>query len=145
VSDEATEGPSAVPPEPDDGAAEPGAAEPGDTEPDGSDLDEARARVEEELAGARQRLADVPAEIVVGNHAMGLYELAAIHLSNQPPALDQAALSIDAFACLVEGLGDRLGPNAGLLRDALSQIRIAFVQVKGTMVTPGSAGEAPEG
>jgi hypothetical protein len=111
----------------------------GDTEPD---LDEARARIEEELAEARQRLSGTPADVVIVNHAMGLYELAAIHLSNQPPALDQAALSIDAFACLVEGLGERLGPNVGLLRDALSNIRLAFVQIKGAAA---SGDEAPTG
>jgi hypothetical protein len=30
--------------------------------------------------GAGRRLTEVPAEIVVTNHVMGLYELAAIHL-----------------------------------------------------------------
>lgn len=98
-----------------------------------SDLDATRTQVEEALAESRQRLVEVPAEVVVVNHAMGLYELGAIHLSNQPPALEQAALAIDAFACLVEGLDERLGPNIDVLRDALSQIRLAFVQVKGAV------------
>lgn len=89
---------------------------------------------EEALAEARQRLAQVPAEVVVVNHAMGLYELAAIHLSAQPPNLYESALAIDAFACLVEGLDERLGPDVSTLRDALSQIRLAFVQIKGTAV-----------
>jgi hypothetical protein len=109
-----------------------------------SDLDATRAEVEEALAESRQRLAEVPAEVVVVNHAMGLYELGAIHLSNQPPALDQAALAIDAFACLIEGLDERLGPNIDVLRDALSQIRLAFVQIKGaTGESQDSAGEPP--
>lgn len=85
----------------------------------------------EALAEARQRLAEVPAEVVIVNHAMGLYELAAIHLTAAPPSLDQAALSIDALACLVEGLGDRLGPDNAVLADALANIRLAFVQIKG--------------
>ena len=63
---------------------------------------------------------------------MGLYELGAIHLSSEPPKLTEAALAIDAVACLVDGLGDRLGPEVDTLRDALSQIRLAFVQVKGS-------------
>lgn len=87
----------------------------------------------EALADARQRIAQVPAETIVANHAMGLYELAAIHLSAQPPRLIDAALGIDAFACLVEGLDARLGENAQILRDALHQIRLAFVQIKGTV------------
>src|SRR3954454_25229466 len=62
----------------------------------------------QEMDEVRRQLASVPAAVVVANHAMGLYELAAIHLSSQPPDLVQAALSIDAFACLVEGLGDRI-------------------------------------
>ena len=83
------------------------------------------------MADARERLADVPAEVVVTNHVMGLYELAAIHLSATPPDLDQAALAIDSVACLVEGLGDRLGADAPAMRDALDNIRMAFVQIKG--------------
>ncbi|MDA2958035.1 MAG: hypothetical protein ACO39Y_07750 [Ilumatobacteraceae bacterium] len=85
----------------------------------------------EALADARRRLAEVPAEVVIVNHAMGLYELAAIHLSSSPANLDQAAVSIDALACLVEGLGERLGPDQAVLADALSNIRLAFVQIKG--------------
>lgn len=91
----------------------------------------------EALADARQRVAEAPASTVVANHAMGLYELAAIHLSAQPPRLAEAALGIDALACLVEGLGDRMGENSGVLRDALHQIRLAFVQIKG-QVAPAS-------
>lgn len=83
------------------------------------------------MAEARARLAEVPAEVVVTNHVMGLYELAAIHLSATPPDLVQAALAIDAVACLVDGLGDRLGEEAPTMRDALNNIRIAFVQIKG--------------
>jgi hypothetical protein len=95
-------------------------------------LDEtALGDAEEAMAAARARLAEVPADVVVANHAMGLYELAAIHLSATPPRLADAALAIDAFGCLVEGLGDRLGPDAAVLRDALSNIRLAFVQLKG--------------
>ena len=79
----------------------------------------------------RARLASVPAEVVVTNHAMGLYELGAIHLSSEEPDLVQAALAIDALACLVDGLGDRMGPESVTLADALNNIRLAFVQIKG--------------
>ncbi|MEZ5216847.1 MAG: hypothetical protein R2715_09750 [Ilumatobacteraceae bacterium] len=90
---------------------------------------EALAALEE----TKRRLAEVPAHVVVVNHAMGLYELAAIHLSAEPPRLTESVLAIDAFACLVEGLGERLGPEVATLRDALNQIRLAFVQIKGTV------------
>ena len=79
----------------------------------------------------RERLASVPAEVVVTNHAMGLYELGAIHLSAEEPDLVQAALAIDALACLLDGLGDRMGPESATLADALNNIRLAFVQIKG--------------
>ncbi len=103
---------------------------------DGPELDQEQIDAIEEaqraMAEARERLADVPAEVVVTNHVMGLYELAAIHLSSSPPDLGQSALAIDSVACLVEGLGDRLGPDAPAMRDALANIRMAFVQIKGS-------------
>jgi hypothetical protein len=101
-----------------------------DTEIDPDRLSAANEVLEE----TRRRLAEVPAEVVITNHIMGLYELAAIHLGNVPPDLAQAALSIDAVACLVEGLGDRIGPDAGTMRDALSNIRLAFVQIKNAQI-----------
>jgi hypothetical protein len=91
-------------------------------------IDDAQAA----LAEARQRIGEVPANVVVVNHVMGLYELAAIHLSAQPPRLSEAALAIDAVACVVEGLGPRLGDEHSTLADALANIRLAFVQIKGT-------------
>jgi hypothetical protein len=97
--------------------------------PDDADLSAAS----EVLAEARQRLAEAPVDLVISNHAMGLYELAAIHLTSAPPNLPDAALAIDALGCLVDGLGNRLGENHDVLRDALENIRLAFVQVKNTM------------
>ncbi len=84
----------------------------------------------EAMETVKRQLAEVPAEVVVANHVMGLYELAAIHLSASPPDLVQAALAIDAVACLVEGLDERLGPDSQTLREALFNIRAAFVQIK---------------
>lgn len=89
-------------------------------------VDDAR----EAMENVRRQLADVPAEVVVANHVMGLYELAAIHLSAPTPDLRSAVLAIDAVACLVEGLGERLGEDATTMRDALANIRLAFVQIK---------------
>jgi hypothetical protein len=110
---------------PDDRGAGP-AEDVADDDHDGVSEAELRAELDE----ARRRLADVPAAQVVANHAMGLFELGAIHLSRQPPDLAEAAVAIDAMAAVVEALGERLGPNAGVLRDALSQIQMAFVQVR---------------
>jgi hypothetical protein len=98
-----------------------------DDETSNTQVDDAREAIE----AARRQLAEVPVEVVITNHVMGLYELGAIHLSASPPDLRQAVLAIDAVACLVEGLGDRLGEDASTLRDALANIRLAFVQIKG--------------
>ncbi len=99
------------------------------------DIDPAAARaMAAELAEVRAKLAEVPASQVVANHVMGLFELAAIHLSQSKPSLSEAALAIDAMGAVVEGVGaDRLGDAGPTLVDALSQIRLAFVQVKGAL------------
>ena len=99
----------------------------------GSGADDRLDTAQAALDDTRARLAEVPAAVVVVNHVMGLYELAAIHLSNDPPQLAEAALAIDAVACLVEGLGERLGDDHRVLADALGNIRLAFVQVKGAV------------
>lgn len=105
--------------------------------PEGMDLDDLspdeRARAEQmvkEMAQARERLVNTPASTIVANHGMGFYELAALHLSSQPPNLTEATVAIDALASLVEGLTGRLGEAEPALREALSQIRMAFVQLK---------------
>lgn len=81
-----------------------------------------------ELAAARERLAAAPADVVVANHAMGLYELGAIHLSAEPPNPTAARLAIDAMGALVEGLAGRLGESEPTLREALQSLRMAYVQ-----------------
>ena len=96
------------------------------TDRDHTQVDDAQRALDD----ARRRLAEVPAQVVVVNHVMGLYELAAIHLGASPPRLGDAALAIDAVGCLVEGLDDRLGEETVTLRDALANIRLAFVQIK---------------
>lgn len=122
------------------GGDEPGPA-PSSTEVDDEreptiDVAAAEAAIDE----ARRRVAEAPAEVVVVNHVMGLYELAAIHLSAPRPDLGSAALAIDAVACLVEGLGDRLGAESATMRDALANIRLAFVEIKGRAADDGRAG-----
>ena len=109
-----------------------GASDP--SEPEGFDLDslspEEREQAEQyirELAESRERLKSVPASVVVANHAMGLYELAALHLASQPPNFAEATVAIDALGALLDGMKDRLGEPEATLREAMSQIRMAFV------------------
>jgi len=91
----------------------------------------AAAAVEE----LRRQLADAPAEVVVANHCYGLFELAAVYLSQQPPLLEQARLAVDALGCIVDGLGERLGEAHGPLQEALAQVRLAYVQIDATART----------
>src|SRR5579863_1893025 len=85
---------------------------------------------EAELDALRKQLAATPAAVVVTNHCLGLWELAALHLSLQPPQLDQAAVAIDALGGVVERLEGRLGEDEATLREALAQLRLAFVQLR---------------
>ena len=108
--------PSGPPPDaPDDG---------GD---DALDDDAMAAQVE----AMRAELASAPVEVVVANHCYGLFELAAVYLSQQPPLLDQARLAIDALGCLVDGLEGRLGEGEGALKEGLTNLRLAYVQIDG--------------
>lgn len=81
------------------------------------------------LAEARLRLADTPAHVVVANHVVGLYELAAIHLGANPPRFDDARLAIDALAAIVDALGNRLGDDHETFKNALANIRLVYVKL----------------
>jgi hypothetical protein len=115
------------------------AAQPG-PEPELSD-EELAARMEE----LREQLSQTPAEIVVLNHCYGLFELAALHLSMQPPQLDQAKLAIDALGLLVEGLAARLGEGEQQVKEGLTQLRMAYVQISEGGGTQGGDPGADEG
>ena len=83
-----------------------------------------------QLQQLQEQLARTSVDLVIANHAFGLFELAALHLGLQPPQLDQARLAIDALAALVEGLAGRLGEHEPQLKDGLAQLRMAFVQIR---------------
>ena len=104
---------------------------------------------EEELAAhmseLRQQLADAPAELVVANHGFGLFELAALHLSLQPPRLPQARLAIDALAALLDGLAGRLGAEEAQLKEGLASLRLAYVQIQRSAGGPEGADPGPGG
>lgn len=91
------------------------------------DEEQARAMAHE-LAQARARLLETEVATVLANHALGIYELAAIHLTADKPKFDEAKLAIDGLAALTEELAGRLGDAEPTLRDALHQVRMAFVQ-----------------
>ena len=82
------------------------------------------------MAEARARLLETPAAMIVANHGMGLYELAALHLSQEKPNFTEATVAIDGLAAIVEKLEGRLGEAEATLREALDQLRMVFVQLK---------------
>ena len=116
-------------------------------QPAGATLPETSA---EEVAALREvhaRLVATPVEDVVANHALGIWQLALVHLGvvtppdeqGRRPAADlaSAGLAIDALAALVDGLGARLGEHEVVLRDALGQAQMLFVEVADTQQPSG--------
>ncbi|HEY6531082.1 MAG TPA: hypothetical protein VIY72_02175 [Acidimicrobiales bacterium] len=102
----------------------------------GPDLDslspDERAQAEAmiaQMAEVQRQILSAPAAQFVTNHVVGFYELAAIHLGQPEPDLDAARLAIDAMAAVLDGVEDRLGEDGASLRDALTQLQMAFVQV----------------
>lgn len=106
----------------------------GDDGPSPED-DEAAEAAREQLERVREELAQTPVADIVVNHAIGLWQLAVLHLDlDRPEAganLPEAKLAIDAMASLVEGVVDRLGDHAEPLKDALTNLRMAYVRVSG--------------
>lgn len=121
----ATQQPSTSEEQPSNPGAAQGAEEPSD-------------EMKEQMEQLRRQLAETPAALVVANHCFGLFELAALHLSDQPPRLGEAQLAIDALAALVENLTGRLGEPEAQLREGLNQLRVAFVQIRQGTTQQGS-------
>ncbi len=103
-----------------------------------------------EFAELERELLAAPAEEVVANHCYGLFQLAALHLGQQPPNLETARLAIDAFGAVVEAIGPRLGAQAQNFTDGLAQLRLAYVQLhslseaEGSEPPPAGGGEDAE-
>ena len=113
-----------------------------DAGPDAGSGDGEREPTAEEVDALREvhaRLVATPVEDVVANHALGIWQLALVHLGViTPPDADgrlpapnlaAAGLAIDALAVLVDGLGERLGEHEATLREALTQAQMLFVEV----------------
>ncbi len=114
--------------EPDPQPSPEGAAAAAEAGAQGPDEEAAR----EQLRQLREQLANTPVADIVANHVIGLWELAVLHLSPEEgtsPDLEEAQLAIDAVGAVVEGLDDRLGRHQEPLREALAQLRLAFVQI----------------
>lgn len=81
-----------------------------------------------EMAEARAQLLEAEVATIIANHALGIYELAALHITADEPDMAEARLAVDALGALVEGLEGRLGDGESTLVDALANIKIGYVQ-----------------
>jgi hypothetical protein len=124
------------------GGSPPSRGPTGDPADDGGAED--REPTEDELRELARQLAAAPPEDVVANHCYGLFELAALHLSQTPVNVPAARLAIDAMGLLVDGLGTRLGAHAGALADGLTQLRLAFVRITDALAATAAGASAAE-
>ena len=83
-----------------------------------------------EMGRVRQEMLSVPAAEIVANHLMGIYELGAIHLGENPPNFAEATVAIEALRAVLERLEGKFGDAEAVLRQALTQLQQAFVQLK---------------
>lgn len=99
------------------------------------DAEQVSAEDEARMQELQEELARTPVELVIANHAFGLFELAALHLSLQPPQLAQAQVAIDALGALVEGMAGRLGDYGPQLTEGLANLRLAYIQLRKAATT----------
>ena len=115
---------------------EPAGAPPPSPQPsieDWDDEQEMSPEDEAQLAAMQAELASTPAAAIVANHCVGLFNLAALHLSQTPPNLGEATLAIDALGAIADACRGRLGADEPDLIEAVRQIRLAFVQIQAGM------------
>ncbi len=102
---------------------------PNQEKPSYTDKTNESASTDIHLEQLRMELLASSPEIIIANHCFGLFELAALYLSENPPRLIPATLAIDALAGLADALKGRLGGQEQEIRDGISQLRLAFIQV----------------
>lgn len=114
--------------------------------PGGPQMGGGEEEMDEEMAAEfmamQQQMLRTPAAIVVANHCIGLVELAALHLGQNPPNLADAQVAIDALSGMIDAVGSRMGENGPPLRQALNQMRMAYIEAKNATALAG--GETPD-
>jgi len=100
--------------------------------------EELRAAFEAELA--RLRVEEVLIQTVISLLNLGARKAGLVAGSEAERDLDQVRKAIDALRALLPVAEPDLGPNAGPLRDALSQLQLAYAQLAG-----GGEGGGAEG
>jgi hypothetical protein len=104
---------------------------------------------EEELAAAYEaqlkqlRIEDVVLQTVVSLLNLGGRKAGLAPGTEDERDVGQVGLAVDAARALLPLVEGQLGPDAATLREALSQLQLAFVRLGGTGETP--QGEPPAG
>ena len=105
----------------------------------GGEDDVSEEQLRAELRAMQEQMLRTPAAIVIANHCIGLVELAALHLGQDPPNLADAQIAIDALAGIVDAVGPRMGDNGPALRQALNQMRMAYIEAKTAVTLAGGS------
>ncbi len=104
--------------------------------------DELRAAYEAEMK--RVRVEDVVVQTAVSLINLGARKVGLAPGSEDERDLDQVQMAIDGARALLPLVEPQLGPDAASLRDALSQLQMAYVQLVGEGApAPGDAPPAP--
>jgi len=108
-------------------SSEPGAPPPPDIDPDDLSEEELRAAYEAELA--RIRVDDVLIQTVVSLLNLGARRAGLTgEAGGEPPDWPQVRMAIEATRALLPLLETALGPDAKQVRDALSQLQLAYAR-----------------
>jgi hypothetical protein len=105
--------------------------------------EELRAAYEAELQ--RIRVEDVIAQTVVSLLNLGGRRAGLVPGAEGERDLAQVRLAIEGARALLPLVQDLLGRDAGTLRDALSQLQMAYAQLAGQAAAPGGAAGAGSG
>jgi hypothetical protein len=112
--------------------------------------EEMRAAYEEQLK--QLRVEDVLVQTLVSLLNLGGRKAGLAPGTEQERDLEQVHLAVEGVRALLPVIESRLGPDAKTLRDALSQLQLAYAQLSGAAGEAGAgegegppAGEAPGG
>jgi len=125
-------------------STDPGAQPPADpNDPDAYSDEELRAAYEAELA--RIRVDDVLIQTVVSllNLAARRAGLTGEAAAGEEPDFEQVRLAIEATRALLPLVEPSLGPDAKQVRDALSQLQLAYARSGAAPPAAATAGDAP--
>lgn len=117
-------------------SSEPGAPPPPDVDPDSYSDEELRAAYEEELA--RIRVDDILVQTVVSLLNLAARRAGMTGEAAEEPDWEQVRLAIEGSRALLPLVEPTLGPDAKQIRDALSQLQLAYAR-SGAKPPPAAA------